>query len=456
MHQNLLTIKTASEDKGTSCFLFSEDWCIKENGARVSFQQHRRDVHQLAAKLPDDARFAINLCNDRYHFLVAFLAIAMKGQTNLLPPNQAPGVQRELLQQYSGCHIVCDEPLTVDQETPVYQLRLAEAQSHADISHPNTDIPANHLAAILFTSGTSGKPTAIYKRWHELEAEVQLTAARFGLNHQEERHLVATVPPQHMFGLANSIMLPLACGIGFISNRPFFPEDIRLALKSTPGRAILVTTPIHLKACVDSGLDWLDCGCSLIISATAPLSRKLAASAEKKFGAPVKEIYGSTETGAIASRRTIEGDEWCFYPGISAQPDAEGYFISGGHLITPCRISDRLQLQSDGHFKLLGRHSDMIKLAGKRASLCDLNQKLNQISGVIDGAFIDTAASGQETRRLAAAVVAPGKSRKELQNALAEWIDPVFLPRPLLLVDALPRNETGKLSQQSLSALLKS
>jgi len=97
----------------------------------------------------------------------------------------------------------------------------------------------------------------------------------------------------------------------------------------------------------------------------------------------------------------------------------------------------------------------MIKLAGKRASLSELNRKLNQISGVVDGAFIDTAESGLETKRLAAVVVAPGMGRREIKNALTEWIDPVFLPRPLLFVDALPRNETGKLPQQALRALLK-
>ncbi|MCB1859615.1 MAG: acyl-CoA synthetase [Gammaproteobacteria bacterium] len=436
--------------------LFTEDWCIRENGTKISFQQHRRDVHALAATLPDNARFALNLCQDRYHFLVAFVAVALKRQTNLLPPNRALGVQRELIQQYPNCYILCDAPLADVPEAPVFEVKLPGKKINRAISSPDIGIPRDHLAAILFTSGTSGKPVAVHKCWKELEAEVQLTAARFGLNRIGKRHLVATVPPQHMFGLANSIMLPLVCNVGFISNRPFFPEDIRLALKATPGGAVLVTTPIHLKACINSGLNWIDCDCSLIISATAPLSQKLAASAEEQFGVPVKEIYGSTETGAIASRRTTDGDEWLFYSGISAQPNADGYVVSGGHLINPCRMSDHLQVRSDGRFRLLGRHSDMIKLAGKRASLFELNQKLNQIDGVIDGSFIDPAAPGRETRRLAAIVVAPGMSRKELQNALAEWIDPVFLPRPLLFVDALPRNETGKLTQQALRALLKS
>ena len=53
--------------------------------------------------------------------------------------------------------------------------------------------------------------------------------------------------------------------------------------------------------------------------------------------------------------------------------------------------------------------------------------------------------AGDKVTRLMACVVAPGMTREQLFDALAERIDPVFLPRPLYLVDALPRNSTGKL-----------
>jgi acyl-coenzyme A synthetase/AMP-(fatty) acid ligase len=322
------------------------------------------------------------------------------------------------------------------------------------VSRLDIKVDPNHPAVMLFTSGSSGRPMPIRKRWGELQAGVALTAERFGLNDGEERHLVATVPAQHMFGLELSIMLPLTCGVGFNSDRPFFPEDVRQTLCSTPGRNILVTTPVHLKTCLRSPLNWRECGCDMIISATAPLSLELAACAEERFGAQVREIYGSTETGAIASRRTVEGDAWYLYPGISVRPQIDGYIVSGGHLTTAYQISDQLQMQHDGRFKLLGRQSDMLKLAGKRASLTELNEKLNQIEGIIDGVFIDTAKPGEETNRLAAVVVAPNLTRKAVIDALAEWIDPVFLPRPLIFVASLPRNESGKLPQQALRALL--
>ena len=454
MHQNLLGIESALDYQKKATPNFANNWCISASGEAIEYQQYQQDVIRLSAQLPDNARYAFNLCHDRYTFLVALHAIALKGQTNLLPPNQAPGTQRALYEQFKESYIVRDDSLTPDLPIPTFHLNLPDRNGKLPVSNPEMEVDANHMAVMLFTSGTSGKPAAIHKRWGELQAGVELTAERFGMNDGEERHLVATVPPQHMFGLELSIMLPLTCGVGFISSRPFFPEDIRQTLCSTPGRNILVTTPIHLKACLRSRLNWRDCGCETIISATAPLPLELAACAEERFGAQVREIYGSTETGAIASRRTVAGDAWRFYPGISVQPQVAGYFVSGGHLTTPYRINDNLQIQREGRFKLLGRQSDMIKLAGKRASLNELNEKLNRIDGVTDGVFIDTAEPGEETRRLAALVVAPDLTRKALLDALLEWIDPVFLPRPLVFVDSLPRNETGKLPQQAVRALL--
>ena len=457
MHQNLLGIDTSIGYKIKAIPHYAEDWCITAKGEAIGYRQYQRDVQYLATLLPDNARYVFNLCNDRYAFLVALHAIAVKGQTSLLPPNQAPGTQRALHRQFKESYIVYDDGLSTELPIPKLQLQLPGRNEGEGgvVSNPAIDVDANHLAVILFTSGTSGKPAAIHKRWGELQAGVTLTAERFGLIDGEERHLIATVPPQHMFGLELSIMLPLTCGIGFLSNRPFFPEDIRQTLCSTPGHKILVTTPIHLKTCLRSDLNWRDCGCDMIISATAPLPLELAKCAEDRFGAPVREIYGSTETGAVASRRTAKSDVWRFYPGVSVQPQVDGYFITGGHLTTPYPLSDNLQIQLDGSFKLLGRQSDMIKLAGKRASLKELNEKLNRINGIVDGVFIDTAEPGQETRRLAAFVVAPDLTRKAVLDALAEWIDPVFLPRPLIFVDSLPRNETGKLPQQALRSLLE-
>ena len=85
-----------------------------------------------------------------------------------------------------------------------------------------------------------------------------------------------------------------------------------------------------------------------------------------------------------------------------------------------------------------------------------MNAQLNAIPGVVDGAFFlpDAERSGGTgVNRLTAAVVAPALSIAQLTEQLRQRIDPVFLPRPLLLVARLPRNATGKLPQHALQAL---
>src|SRR3546814_4642747 len=99
--------------------------------------------------------------------------------------------------------------------------------------------------------------------------------------------------------------------------------------------------------------------------------------------------------------------------------------------------------------------SDLLAIAGKRASLGDLTRKLQSIPGVIDGVvFQADAGSAGGVRRIAALAVAPGLDEAAILDALRRSIDPVFLPRPLRCVDRLPRNATGKLPQTALRALL--
>jgi hypothetical protein len=105
-------------------------------------------------------------------------------------------------------------------------------------------------------------------------------------------------------------------------------------------------------------------------------------------------------------------------------------------------------------FALHGRSEDMINVAGKRTSLAHLNHTLACVDGVLDCAFLmpEEADPGIVTRPMAFAV-APGRTREQLLAALRKQLDPVFLPRPLQLVEALPRNATGKLTREALLEL---
>jgi acyl-coenzyme A synthetase/AMP-(fatty) acid ligase len=179
--------------------------------------------------------------------------------------------------------------------------------------------------------------------------------------------------------------------------------------------------------------------------------------------APLIEIFGSTETGQIASRRTTQTTQWRLFPGVTFVREGERVRASGGHVETTTTLSDLIEPVGDTHFLLHGRFTDMINIAGKRHSLASLNHLLNAIPGVVDGAFYmpededDHRNDGgaQRVKRLAACVVAPGLTATALRASLRRHLDPVFLPRPLLFVSALPRNGAGKLPREALQALFR-
>jgi acyl-coenzyme A synthetase/AMP-(fatty) acid ligase len=286
------------------------------------------------------------------------------------------------------------------------------------------------------------------KTWGSL---VRVAAAEFEilrLRAHPGMALLGTVPPQHVFGLEATVLVPMQGGLAVHARRPFYPADIRAELAALPRPRGLVTTPVHLRALLEEpdevpAADFLLC-------ATAPLSPQLAARAEARFAAPLHEIYGCTESGGIASRRTVESNEWRAMRHVALRTDAAGTRVTGGHVEEEVLLADVIELRGRGRFLLHGRTADLVNIAGKRTSLAYLNYHLNSIPGVRDGTFVVPEQGSGAVTRLTAYVVAPGLSGESLLAALRQRIDAAFLPRPICFVEALPRNETGKLPRRAL------
>ncbi|MCG7924980.1 MAG: AMP-binding protein [Candidatus Thiodiazotropha taylori] len=420
-------------------------------GAGISAAQFYQDVAKLAAQLPE-AGEVVNLCEDRYHFAVSFAAAIVRQQVTLMPSNNTPGAVNSLLNKSQDGYCLTDQLQQGIQARQLLYTELLNADNHDSIALPE-QIEADRQVAILYTSGSTGTPKPNPKSWGELKAEAESALQRFPFLSRGVSSLVATVPAQHMYGLATSIFFPWQGGIAVHTGRPLFPADIAADLALTSAPRVLISTPLHLRACLDAGISWPEI--SFIISATAPLSRELAAEAEQQLQTEIHEIYGSTETGSIASRRTTKDEHWTLYDGIEMKQQDNHTYASGGHLPHPVLLNDTIEILSGGRFRLLGRNNDMLKIAGKRASIGDLNQKLLAIPGVIDGIFVPPENPNNEKQRLTALVVAPSLSKQEILHQLTQSIDAAFLPRPLHFVESLPRNSTGKLPREQLIKFLK-
>jgi acyl-coenzyme A synthetase/AMP-(fatty) acid ligase len=259
-----------------------------------------------------------------------------------------------------------------------------------------------------------------------------------------------------MYGFESSVLLPLASGQALTAERPFYPADICAALAAVPRPRVLVSTPLHLRALITAGLAVPEL--DLVVSATAPLSPELASEVEQRCRTRLLEIYGSTETGSIAVRRTTETSQWRLWPGVTLERRAGETWAQGGHIEQPTRLYDVVELSGGDRFLLHGREADLVNIAGKRSSLAYLSHQLNSIPGVLDGAFFhgDPGAGDAAVPRVGACVVAPGLDAAAIAAELRRRIDPVFLPRPLLLVESLPRTSTGKIPHEALRTLAAS
>ncbi|GAB3492185.1 hypothetical protein GCM10027399_10700 [Curvibacter fontanus] len=431
------------------------------HGRRITALDYLGAVRHMAARLPQDAA-VLNLCSKRHHFAVVLGAALLRGVPLLLPSTRTPEMLQRLGQRYPGLHAVVDAPGDSGGLPQIVYERGPISAAGAPFEVP--DIDGGQIAAYVFTSGSTGEPMPHAKHWGPLVQNAQGAGRRVRewLGSDQPFTVTGTVPPQHMYGFESTVLLPLLNEGVIDASHPFYPADIAAALQNTPAPRLLVSTPFHLRTLIEAHIAVPPLG--LLLCATAPLAPQLARQAEETLGAPLLEIYGSTETGQIAARRCAAGDLWQTFEGIEvqAQPSVDGeprFAASGGHVEGVVPLSDVLELQSPTRFALLGRHADMVNIAGKRTSLAYLNHQINSIPGVLDAALYWPQDLAQDARghiqRPVAFVVAPSLSETGLQHAMRERIDPAFLPRPVHFLPALPRNATGKLPQQALAQLAR-
>ena len=371
-------------------------WCAptrlgslaRRDGEAVSAAQFLAHVQQWPPALPV-APAAVNLCEDRYAFLVAFCAIVLRGQINLLPSSRAPRAIDEVMAAHPGCYALGEQAL--DPAPPAYH-RLAVARrglpaGRADRrgrrSRPTRWWPS------AIPPAPPAHPAAHVKTWGSFHASNAGNLAMLRAGGRAAFEVVATVPPQHMYGMEMSVLLPLLGDVGVHAGRPFFPADVAAALAAVPraaGAGDHAGAPARAggirRGAAAAGGDAFGHGAHADGAGAKP--------AEQRFGAPLLEVFGSTETCVFASRRptlrTRSGRCTTASPCIRSRT-ARRY--TRRNCTAPVTLADIVTLQTPVRgFRLCGRHADMLEIAGKRASLGDLTRRLLAIPGVRDGVVI--------------------------------------------------------------------
>jgi acyl-coenzyme A synthetase/AMP-(fatty) acid ligase len=367
-----------------------------------------------------------------------------------MPGAKTPAALDDLAARYPNSHRVTD--------ADVARWRAGLRAPFAPAAYPLAAIVETRHVFTGFTSGSTGELQAHDKYWRGLKASYTMNSAAIraaiGIAPQAPACIVGTVPSHHMYGIELTTLLPLFAGMSVHADRPLFPADVAAALCEVPHPRVLVSTPLHLRTLAASAVKFPQI--ALVVSATAPLDAELARHVESRLECPLLEIFGSTETCAIATRHTSRTSEWTMYGGVAIEAASDHTRVNAAWFPRQQILNDVLELRDAGRFVLRGRGSDMVEVGGKRASLADITRRICSVAGVEDAVAFQPEASAGAANRVAALVVSRGATGRQIVEVLAAGLDAVFLPRPLLLVDRIPRDALGKIPRARLLELARS
>ena len=390
-------------------------------------------------------------CEDRLHVAAVLFACWSEGRTAVLPPNTRPATVAELMAAGAADAVVGDAWVAeqLRAEPPVSPAASAALSAVLGRRGPERLVTA-------YSSGSTGAPVASHKTSGQLLGEAEVLAAAFGLG--AGARVLSTAPAHHLYGLLFSLLVPAVSGGSFVRQTPLHAETIAALARALEAN-VLVSVPPHLH-----GLQALEPGALpalKIFCSGGRLPAGVAAALRQRFGVPVTEIFGSTETGGIAWRTGDADEAWTPLPGVQVSAGAEGLLLVDSPFLDPSAprpfaAADRIAPRPDGRFLHLGRADAVVKVAGERVSLAEIEQRLLAVPGVLDAAVVALEDAGPRQHELGAAVVAPGLTAADLRRALRQHLDPVAIPRRFALLSGLPREATGKLPRQRLLALFQS
>lgn len=330
-------------------------------------------------------------------------------------------------------------------------------------------IPESHLPTcanmqlVLFTSGSSGTPVPIAKSLAQLDAELDLLDRVWG-DKVGDSVFVSGVSRHHMFGLPFGLLWPLSRGNAFLVNTILYAESLE-TLARQGATMTLVTSPGQLDN-LPPNLDWplLRTHLSHIFCAGAPLSMETARFCRDQL-IPVTEIYGSTETGAVAWREQTTDLLWRCLPDVavtieaapeSSEPVGPLYITSPythPEDTTALAMADIGRLHPNARFELLGRIDRIVKIGGHRVSLAAVETCLLSHPWVSTAKVLPLP---QRKGRLGAVVVLSGAGRdalvdkgrgilnRSLSSHLTPYLENVAVPRYWRYVGHLPLDAQGK------------
>jgi acyl-coenzyme A synthetase/AMP-(fatty) acid ligase/3-hydroxymyristoyl/3-hydroxydecanoyl-(acyl carrier protein) dehydratase len=326
----------------------------------------------------------------------------------------------------------------------------------------------NHSEAgavlILFTSGSSGAPQLVPKTFSQLDAELAMIDSLWG-EVVADSVIINMVSHHHMYGLPFGLLWPMVRGTPFYSRNIFYADPLQFLAERH--YLTLVASPVQLEN-LPGSFDWpvIRDRITQIFSAGSPLNRATATRCLEMFAKAVTEIYGSTETGAVAWREQPHNSLWQCLNGVTVASQAgtgqlrvHSPAVDGDQWQTMADLGD---VDSPTAFSLGGRVDRIVKVGGKRVSLTGVETALESHAWVKTVRLVQLA---ERKHRLGAVIVLTANGNRALidqgrvaiNRMLAKHIgnrvERIALPRYWRYVTSLPTNSQGKTNVEVLTDL---
>ena len=331
----------------------------------------------------------------------------------------------------------------------------------------------NPPSLLKLTSGTTAAPRAIRFRSHQLLADCNQICDTMKITGADLNFGV--IPISHSYGFSNLLTPLIARGVPMVLSRDRTPRAI-LSDLARSNATVFPGMPVFYQAFCE--MDYVPAlpKLRLCISAGAPLPRTVAKKFREKFNLPIHSFYGSSECGGICYDRETTNEVEGFVgqpmagvgiellePNASAcQIQVRSAAVGDGYFPEPDEeklgdgafVPDDLLARDDSGFKIVGRISDVINVAGKKVNPEEVEAHLLRFSGVRQAVvFGRPAAAGVLRNEEVAACVAGSRHLTEegllrfCRTALSAW----QVPKRIFVVDAIPMNERGKISRRDLA-----
>lgn len=421
----------------------------RDDGEAISRREFVKDVCVAARALVgfDGQLIAIDE-GQPYRFTVLLCAVVWSGCTPVLFPGR--GAQFEALQaSYDAVLIDAVDAPNTYPKTVLIVKSDAEPRSLEGLKTPHANHPIK-----LFTSGSSGTPKCIEKTVGLMDREADVTTRLFR-SVTEGTVIQSTVDPRHLYGLTFNVWFAMSAGRPMATTRRVYQEQ----LLTLPSPVALITTPTFMRMLETSlAAPTLP----FVLSAGGPLSAEAKATLKAWSPSTIYEIYGSTETGVVASRAHKDSDEtpdWTLIDEGALNETPEGWVLSSPLLTKGVlTLDDRLTVTGERTFRLLGRRDRVVKIGEVRLSLTEVERVVERRLGLViralpieqgDRTFIGAVVNEKLSPQWQGAL----PDRRAVTKALYGVLDPLARPRLWRSVEDWPINAQGKVETQRLLEL---